>query len=464
MQVRALHSSSASHAVIPFNLPDIGEGIAEVEVREWFVKVGDKVEQFDNLLQVESDKVRGAVHLSLRSQPPNTAVCSRPQATVEISSRYDGIIRAIHYAEGDMAPTGSALLDIEVEGEAEVAGAPASDGAEAAAPSPAAATTPAAGAEPAAPGSTPKLGADGKVLATPAVRRIARENGVDLATVPATGKDGRVLKSDVMAFLAGDVAALDTSAGAPAGAPAAAPAVGAGIPADETRPIKGLQRTMVKTMNTAWAVPHFGYADEVQMDALMALRASLKPAAEARGTKLSFMPFIIKAVSLALKQYPDLNAAVNSDETEVTIKGAHNIGVAIDSPRGLIVPNIKGVQNLSIFEVAAELNRLIDAAQAGKVSPEDLKGGTFTLSNIGAIGGTYASPIINLPSVAIAALGKTQRVPRFAGDSDEVVPAHIMNVSWAADHRVVDGANMARFSNQWKAYLEDPMAMLTDMR
>lgn len=363
-----------------------------------------------------------------------------------------------------MAPTGSALLDIEVEGEAEVAGAPASDGAEAAAPSPAAATTPAAGAEPAAPGSTPKLGADGKVLATPAVRRIARENGVDLATVPATGKDGRVLKSDVMAFLAGDVAALDTSAGAPAGAPAAAPAVGAGIPADETRPIKGLQRTMVKTMNTAWAVPHFGYADEVQMDALMALRASLKPAAEARGTKLSFMPFIIKAVSLALKQYPDLNAAVNSDETEVTIKGAHNIGVAIDSPRGLIVPNIKGVQNLSIFEVAAELNRLIDAAQAGKVSPEDLKGGTFTLSNIGAIGGTYASPIINLPSVAIAALGKTQRVPRFAGDSDEVVPAHIMNVSWAADHRVVDGANMARFSNQWKAYLEDPMAMLTDMR
>lgn len=200
------------------------------------------------------------------------------------------------------------------------------------------------------------------------------------------------------------------------------------------------------------------------MDSLMSLRSQLKPLAEARGVKLSYMPFIIKAASLALKQFPELNAGVSADGTEWTVKGSHNIGVAIDSPRGLIVPNIKGCQERSLFDIAHELNRLIALAQAGKLGNEDLSGGTFTFSNIGAIGGTYASPVLNLPSVAIAALGKTQRLPRFVGDSDAIEAAHIMNVSWAADHRVVDGATMARFSNAWRGYLQEPITMVTDMR
>ncbi len=444
---------------------------------------------------------------------------------MEITSRYNGVIKAIHFNAGDMAPTGSALLDIEVEGDVEdvvtTEAAPKAEAAEAVEEAPASASIASSDASPA------RVEPNGQVFATPAVRRIARENNVDLATVPGSGKDGRVTKDDILAFVSGELAPRAGSS-APAAAAAAAPAAGGaapapaaapmerlplptfGIPEDDVRPLKGLQRTMAKVMNgtsypppcrrrhtpaghvhthkhtcarlsaratrldshtntpfsfaAAWAVPHFGYCDEVSMDNLMALRKQLKPLAEARGIKLSYMPFIIKAASLALKQYPDLNAGVSPDGTEWTVKGSHNIGVAIDSPRGLIVPNIKGCQERSLFDIAYELNRLIDLAQAGKLGNEDLSGGTFTFSNIGAIGGTYASPVLNLPSVTIAALGKTQRLPRFVGESDDITAAHIMNVSWAADHRVVDGATMARFSNAWRGYLQDPITMVTDMR
>jgi 2-oxoisovalerate dehydrogenase E2 component (dihydrolipoyl transacylase) len=220
---------------------------------------------------------------------------------------------------------------------------------------------------------------------------------------------------------------------------------------------------MVKSMNAAWSVPHFGYCDEIQMDALMDLRTRLKPAAEARGLKLSYMPLIIKSVSLALGHFPELNASVDPECTEVTVRGSHNIGIAMDTPRGLIVPNIKNVQMLSVFDVASELTRLMGLAREGKLGEEDLSGGTFSLSNIGAIGGTYASPVLMMPQIAIGALGKVQRLPRF-DEEGNVVAQHFMNVSWAADHRVVDGATMARFSNQWKMYLEEPLAMVADMR
>lgn len=245
--------------------------------------------------------------------------------------------------------------------------------------------------------------------------------------------------------------------------------------ADETRPLRGLARIMVKTMSAAWTVPHFGYCDEIEMDGLIALRDRLKPLAASRGVKLSYMPMILKATSLALNQYPDLNAHIAADASEVTIRGSHNIGVAMDTPRGLIVPNIKDCQARSILEIAQELNRLQGLASQGKLSEDDLAGGTFTLSNIGAIGGTYASPVLFVPQIAIGAIGKMQRVPRFGlvtvdgpngtpVQEEQVVAKHIMRVSWAADHRVVDGATMARFSNQWKAYLEEPMSMVADLR
>uniref|UniRef100_A0A6B2LGN3 2-oxoacid dehydrogenase acyltransferase catalytic domain-containing protein n=1 Tax=Arcella intermedia TaxID=1963864 RepID=A0A6B2LGN3_9EUKA len=221
---------------------------------------------------------------------------------------------------------------------------------------------------------------------------------------------------------------------------------------------------MVQTMNQSLSIPHLGYCDELHMDKLIHFRNSLKPTADARGLKkLSYMPFIIKAISLALKKYPVINSRINPDLTEISLLASHNIAIAVATPFGLAVPNIKNVQDLSIFEVAEQLGMVIEKANANKLAPADLAGSTFTLSNIGAIGGTYASPVLVPPQVCIGALGKVQKLPRFAPNG-EVVPVQIMNISWSADHRVVDGAAIANFSNLFKHYIEEPMSMLLDTK
>jgi 2-oxoisovalerate dehydrogenase E2 component (dihydrolipoyl transacylase) len=228
---------------------------------------------------------------------------------------------------------------------------------------------------------------------------------------------------------------------------------------------------MVQTMTAANAVPQLGFSDEFNFDALYALRASLNKelAAKKKGVKLSYMPFILKACSLALKQFPTLNAHTNQDCTAMTIKGAHNIGIAMDTPRGLLVPNIKNIQNKSIFQIAEEIAHLAKLGQEGKIGRDDLTGGTFTISNIGNIGGTYLKPILVVPEVVIGGVGGIRTLPRFRSknpeeDGDmEVIPTRITNISWSADHRVVDGATMARFSVLVKHYLENPTSMLLDL-
>ncbi len=233
---------------------------------------------------------------------------------------------------------------------------------------------------------------------------------------------------------------------------------------------------MVKTMTDSNAVPQFGYCDEIGMDALIALRDSLKKhppptlggahspgAAGKDGVKISYLPFIIKATSMALRQFPQLNAHVNAGCTEVTYKASHNIGLAMDTARGLLVPNIKDVQSKSVWQIASDLNRLQQLGKAGMIGRGDLSGGTFTLSNIGTIGGTYAKPLVVVPEIVIGALGKIQTLPRF-NSAGAVVPHNLMVVSWSADHRVVDGATCARFSNLWKHYIEHPTAMLLDTK
>jgi len=444
---RGLHSSAACHAKVlrPFLLADIGEGIAEVEVLQWHVAVGDEVDDFDPLCEVQSDK-----------------------ATVEITSRYAGTIKKLYYETGDMAPTGQPLCDIEceIEDDEDVA-APAAEPE----PEPAsAAPTPEPVPEPVAAVPTPSVPAAnvGKVLTTPAVRRLAREHELDLSLVPATGKDGRILKEDVLNFMA----SADSAAGTPA--PMASPTsrgLGSAVPEDKTVAVTGIQRIMVKTMTAATAVPHFTYCDEIDMGALVELRGKLKPvcaAATGGEVNLTYMPFFIKAASLALTRTPILNAHLHTDEAqpddvELTYKGAHNISVAVASPQGLIVPNIKHVQSLSIFEIASELARLSSLAEAGQLGRDDLSDGTFALSNIGAIGGTYATPVVMLPQVAIGALGRMQKLPRFDSEGN-VVAASILNASWSADHRVIDGATMATFGNDWKAYVEQPELMLAELR
>jgi len=229
-------------------------------------------------------------------------------------------------------------------------------------------------------------------------------------------------------------------------------------------PIKGIKAAMARQMTESVStIPHFTYCEEIDLTDLIALRLQLKDGLAKQGVKLTMMPFFMKAMSLALNEFPILNSQVNADCTELTYFAEHNIGIAVDSKVGLLVPNVKDCQSKSIVEIANDLTRLTDLAREGRVSPADLKGGTITISNIGAIGGTVATPIINKPEVAIVALGKVQQLPRFDAKG-HVVARSIMQISWSGDHRVIDGGTIARFTNLWKKFLEEPSRMLMAMR
>ncbi|RWS30293.1 lipoamide acyltransferase component of branched-chain alpha-keto acid dehydrogenase complex-like protein, partial [Leptotrombidium deliense] len=426
--------------IVQFNLSDIGEGISEVVIKEWFVKVGDKVNQFDSICEVQSDK-----------------------ASVTITSRYDGVITKIYYAVDENAKVGQPLVDIDIESEGSSSQQidQISD-------------------EDASNKSEFKL--QSKVLTTPAVRRLAAENNINLADVTATGKDGRLLKEDVLEYIAKKGVPQPKPSSPPPtiaprevkipkdSAPPTAPRIQAAkissavkIGEDRTEPVKGITKAMVKTMSQALKIPHFGLSDEIDLSSIVRFRTLLKEEAAKRGVKFSYVPFFVKAASLALQQFPILNSSVDDNCESITYKAAHNIGVAIDSPQGLIVPNIKNVQNLSIYEITMELTRIQELANSGKLDANDLKGGTFTLSNIGSIGGTFGIPVILPPEVAIGAIGKITPLPRF-DEIGNVKKCHIMQVVWSADHRVIDGATMTRFSNLWKHYLENPLTMLFDMK
>lgn len=454
-----MHVSTGCYGkTVQFNLSDIGEGITEVIVSEWYVKEGDQVSQFDRVCEVKSDK-----------------------ASVTITSRYDGIVKRLYYSADEKALVGKPLVDIELEEGA--SDSISKDQVDVTAPSDEIVET----KVPAA-----------KILTVPAVRRLAVEHKIDLSLVTGTGKDGRIMKEDILRYLADkkshptpvtpvlptDIAGKSQppptqKAAAKVVAPAPAsrqtaqaqPQAMSGkqmsapvfLTADKVNPIKGIQKAMSKSMAAALSIPHFGYCDEVDLTHLAQLRQHLKSASEARGQKFSYMPVFIKAASLALHHFPMLNAVVDEKCENITYKASHNICFAMDSPDGLIVPNVKNVQNLTIFDIAGELARLIQLGLSGKLGTSDLTGGTFTLSNIGSIGGTYAKPVIFSPQVAIGALGKIQTLPRFNA-SGVVTPVQIMNVSWSADHRVIDGATLARYSNLWKSYLENPGTMIMDLK
>ncbi|CAI5442135.1 unnamed protein product [Caenorhabditis angaria] len=431
---RNLHFSRATFLpVVQFKLSDIGEGIAEVQVKEWYIKEGDTISQFDKVCEVQSDK-----------------------AAVTISSRYDGIVRKLYHNVDDMAKVGQALIDVEIEGEEEKEPEAEPQAEKAKAPSKAQTQ------------AQPETESHnfGKVLATPAVRRIAMENKIKLGEVRGSGKDGRVLKEDVLKYLgqvAPDYSSGSTNIRTTHQAPLPVGKSYEPLKQDTAVPIRGYTRAMIKTMTEALKIPHFGYNDEINVDALVKIRGELKDYAKERHIKLSYMPFFIKAASLALLEYPGLNATTDEKLENVIYKASHNICLAMDTPGGLVVPNIKNCEQRSIFEIAQELSRLLEAGKRQQISRDDLTNGTFTLSNIGAIGGTYASPVIFPPQVAIGAIGKIERLPRFDRDNN-VVAANLVKVSWCADHRVVDGATMARFSNRWKFYLEHPSAMLAQLK
>jgi len=436
--------SDAGSVIEDFILPDIGEGIVECEIIKWNVAEGDEIEEDQAVVEVMTDK-----------------------AVVEIPAKNPGIVHKLYYAQGDIAKVHSPLFALAVEGSVPVqqkeevqVQASSNDNS---------ATQTNAPGEVVRQSSSentkfkdgdydPPIAIPGRVLASPAVRRIAREQNIDLTTLEGSGKKGRILKTDVLNVSSAPVKPETQKSEKTS----VAKATFSG--SSRTEKVRGIQAAMAKQMSASvYTIPHFTVSDEVVMDSLMTLRSALKPAFEAENVKLSFMPFFVKAMSLALNEFPVINSQLNEDASEITYFDDHNIGFAVDSKIGLLVPNIKGVQHLSLFEIAKQMQEIINQAREGRVAGEHLKGGTISISNIGAIGGITATPVINKPEAAIVALGKTQKLPRFDDDGN-VIAQHIMAVNWSGDHRIIDGATMVRFNNLWMSYLMQPEKMLTHLR
>ena len=457
-------SSSASNGkhIEDFILPDIGEGIVECEIVKWNVAEGDEIEEDQAVVEVMTDK-----------------------AVVEIPAKNAGTVHRLYYAQGDIAKVHSALFALEVAGEVTTTSgtnddSPSANNNASSVASQSSVNTQTNGSSQqsaqVAPSKfsdgeyEPPIAIEGKVLASPAVRRVAREKNIDLSTVEGSGKKGRILKSDVLNLQHSNV---DTSSqNSTSSAPSSSNAEKGDSNSTSTvlkgsvrtEKVRGIQAAMAKQMSASvYTIPHFTVSDELVMDNLMALRKLLKPEFEAKNVKLSFMPFFVKAMSLALNEFPVINSQLNEDATEISYFADHNIGFAVDSKIGLLVPNIKRVQDLSLLDIAVQMQDIIEQARAGRVAGEHLKGGTISISNIGAIGGITATPVINKPEAAIVALGKTQKLPRF-DDEGNVSAQNIMAVNWSGDHRIIDGATMVRFNNLWMSYLTQPEKMLMHLK
>ena len=425
-------SASAPAAATDFILPDIGEGIVECEVVEWRVAEGEHIEEDQPLVDVMTDK-----------------------ALVEITAPEAGRVSKLYVPKGEIAKVHAPLFAYEPA----VAESPQ--------PAPSATQTSGHQAEPDSGASqgfgaaTTGRGPYGRIPASPAVRRLVREHGLSLEAIAGSGKQGRVLKEDVLRHLeqGGESAPASSERTASTPERTSAPAPGAEGEII-VEPIRGVRAVMARRMvESASTIPHFQYGEEIDVTELLALRARLKPQAEAQGTRMTLMPFFMKAMALAVKEFPILNARLNAEVSELHYLPSCNVGMAVDSKAGLLVPNVKNVERRTLLDVAREVERLTAAAREGRVDQADLKGGTISISNIGALGGTYAAPIINAPELAIVAIGKTQWLPRF-DDNGEVARRAIMTITWAGDHRVIDGGTIARFCNAWKGYLESPETML----
>jgi len=431
--------------IYEFKLPDIGEGLIEGEIVEWMIKPGDAVKEDQALCSVLTEK-----------------------ATVEIPSPVSGTILELLAEEGQVVPVKSVIVKLDTE--PVLAGDPPSNVPEAAdAPAPEAAKGPtdeddppalftptkrppakkaSSGTPAAAAPAAPVQGRD-RILASPATRKLARELGVDLAAVLGTGSGGRVTREDVQK------ASTSRGNGGPA-APASAPRP-APVPAGEDRrvPLRGLRRKIAERMSLAKKTAvHYSYLEEADVSELVKLRAQAKTLAAERGVKLSFLPFFVKAAIEGLKRYPRINALVDEESQELICKGAYHIGIATDTEQGLLVPVIRDADRLDLFELAREIVRVTSAARDGKAVLDELRGSTFTITNVGSIGGLAATPVLNIPEVGIMGVGAIRKRPWVV--EDRIAVREILVLSMTFDHRFVDGAEGARFTNEVKRFLENP--------
>ncbi|MGX7024395.1 dihydrolipoyllysine-residue acetyltransferase [Vagococcus hydrophili] len=433
----ATPAQAPAGGVFQFKLPDIGEGIAEGEIVKWFVKAGDTINEDDTMLEVQNDK-----------------------SVEEIPSPVTGTVVSIVVAEGTVANVGDVLVEIDAPGHNDAAPV-------------AAATTAAPVATPAAaPASTTPTGAPSKrVLAMPSVRQHAREKGVDITLVTPTGKGGRVIKSDIDNFGGAPVAAAvettteaaTTATTAAPVAKAAAPVAFVGTPEAEVREKmtptrKAIAKAMVNSKHTA---PHVTLHDDVEVSALWDHRKKFKDVAASRNTKLTFLPYVVKALTATMKEFPIMNASIDDTTDELVYKNYYNIGIATDTDHGLYVPNVKDANTKSMFDIADEINAKASLAIEGKLTAADMRGGTVTISNIGSVGGGWFTPVINYPEVAILGVGTITQQPVVNSDG-ELAVGRMMKLSLSFDHRIVDGATAQKAMNNIKRLLANPELLLME--
>lgn len=438
--------AASGGGVFQFKLPDIGEGIAEGEIVKWFVKAGDTINEDDTLLEVQNDK-----------------------SVEEIPSPVTGTVKNVLVPEGTVAQVGDVLVEID---------APGHNDAPTAAPAPAAPQV--AAAQPSTPAASAATTAvvtaanpNKRVLAMPSVRQYAREKDVDISQVTATGNGGRVTKEDIDAFVSGGGQAVQASSETTAPQAVTQPAAATAKEAPkafvsnlgelETREAltpmrKAIAKAMVNSKHTA---PHVTLHDEVEVSKLWDNRKRFKEVAAQQDTKLTFLPYVVKALTTTVKKYPVLNASIDDAKQEIVYKHYYNIGIATDTDHGLYVPNVKNADTKGLFAIADEINEKAVMAQEGKLSAEDMRNGTITISNIGSVGGGFFTPVINYPEVAILGVGTISQQP-IVNAEGEIVVGRVMKLSLSFDHRIVDGATAQKAMNNIKRLLADPELMLME--
>ncbi len=460
-------------------LPELGDGIESGDVLEIFVSVGDVIKAGDSIVEMETDK-----------------------ATVPVPSSVGGKVTKISVKEGDTVSIGGVLLEVEAAAGADTSKpeSPPPKPAETAAAAPAAAPEPVTEApkaeapkpvapppQPAAPpvGSTqpvrpvevapvpvaPMSSGSGVIPAGPAVRRFAREVGVDLTNVSGTGDAGRISRDDILSVVRATGKSARAGSGQPTaqvtGTSSAEPA--APLPGtadrDDYGPIRvermsKIRKTIARQMHASWStVPRVTNFDDADITDLERLRQTSKDDYAAQGLKLTTMPFLIKAVATALRHHPALNAMIDEANEQIIYKDYVNVGVAVDTDSGLVVPVMTETDRMGVPAITRSLAEMAGKVRSGKFAVKDLRGGTFTISNLGAIGGQYSTPIVNIPEVAILLVGRSRKMPVVMPD-DSIKPRLMMPLSLSYDHRLVDGGTAARFLNDVIGYLEAPSRLL----
>ncbi|AWB44843.1 dienelactone hydrolase [Paenibacillus sp. CAA11] len=428
--------AAAGSTKFQYLFPELGEGLHEGEIIKMHIKPGDKVTDEDIIMEIQNDK-----------------------AVVEVPCPVNGTVLEVFGKDGAVFRVGQVVAVIDAEGDVpEQESAPAQAAAQEADAAKGGANT--AGTVPGAPNA--------EVLATPSVRKFAREQGVDLAQVKGSGKAGKITREDVEAFKKGGAAAPAAPAAqeAPKASAPAASKPAASAPAangeEERVPFKGIRKAISNAMvKSAYTAPHVTIMDEVDVTELVAFRTRMKPIAEKKGVKVTYLPFIVKALVAASRQFPALNASIDEENNEIVYKKYYNIGIATDTDNGLIVPVIKDADRKSIWMIADAIRDLAARGRDGKLSPAEMKGSSISITNIGSAGGMFFTPIINYPEVAILGTGRISEKP--VVKNGEIVAAPVMALSLSFDHRLIDGATAQNFMNYIKQLLANPELLVMEV-